>query len=267
MELKVLWSLCLVIICSCLFGYMYIIAWVKPERLREKLRRQGIRGPPPSFFLGNVPEMKKIQSLVASSNSISKDVRIINGDIAAHDYTSTLFPYFEHWKKQYGPIYMYSTGSRQHLYVNRPDLVKEISQSSSWELGKPLYVGKALGPMLGNGILRSNGHVWAHQRKIIAPEFFMDKVKGMVGLMVESGLALIGKWEKRVMESQGGIADLKVDDDLRNFSADVISRACFGSSYSQGKQIFSKLRTLQHTMSEQGFLFKATSFRYYIWSF
>ncbi|XP_042475763.1 cytochrome P450 714A1-like [Macadamia integrifolia] len=79
--------------------------------------------------------------------------------------------------------------------------------------------------------------------------------------MVESGLALIGKWEKRVMESQGGIADLKVDDDLRNFSADVISRACFGSSYSQGKQIFSKLRTLQHTMSEQGFLFKATSFR------
>ncbi|KAJ4978101.1 hypothetical protein NE237_008881 [Protea cynaroides] len=258
---KVLWSLCVMIICS-LFGYLYIIGWVKPERVREKLRKQGIRGPPPCFLSGNVPEMKKIQSSVAS-NSISMEFSDL-GDIAAHDYTSTLFPYFEHWRKQYGPIYMYSTGSRQHLYVNHPDLVKEISQSSYWDLGKPLYVGKQLGPMLGNGILRSNGHVWAHQRKIIAPEFSMDKVKGMVGLMVESGLEFINKWEKRVMESEGGIAELKVDDDLRNFSADVISRACFGSSYSQGKQIFSKLRTLQHTMSEQGFLFKATNLRSWI---
>jgi hypothetical protein len=31
--------------------------------------------------------------------------------------------------------------------------------------------------LLGNGIVRSNGLVWAQQRKIVAPEFYMDKVK------------------------------------------------------------------------------------------
>ena len=76
-----------------------------------------------------------------------------------------------------GQVYTYSTGNKQHLYVNNPELVKEMNQSLTLDLGKPGYVTKRLAPMLGNGILRSNGIVWAQQRKIIAPEFFVDKVK------------------------------------------------------------------------------------------
>lgn len=76
-----------------------------------------------------------------------------------------------------GPVYTYSTGNKQHLYVNDPELVKEMNQSITSGLGKPTYLTRRLAPLLGNGILRSNGHVWAHQRKIVAPEFFVDKVK------------------------------------------------------------------------------------------
>ena len=76
-----------------------------------------------------------------------------------------------------GPIYTYSTGNKRHLYVNHPELVKEMNLSTSLDLGKPSYVTKRLAPMLGTGILRSNGHAWAQQRKIVAPEFFSDKVK------------------------------------------------------------------------------------------
>lgn len=76
-----------------------------------------------------------------------------------------------------GQIYTYSTGNKQHLYVNHPELVKEMNQCITFGLGKPSYITKRLAPLLGNGILRSNGHFWAQQRKIVAPEFFMDKVK------------------------------------------------------------------------------------------
>ncbi|KAK9283804.1 hypothetical protein L1049_012058 [Liquidambar formosana] len=234
---------------ACFLFLLYNIMWLKSERLRGKLRKQGIEGPPPSFLYGNVPEMQRIQ-LTARKASNSN-----HGEIVAHDYTSTLFPYFEQWRKEYGAIYTYSTGIRQHLYVNHPDLVKEMNQSVTLDLGKPSYVTKRLAPMLGNGILRSNGLSWAQQRKIVAPEFFMDRVKGMVGLMLEAAQPLVRKWEDQI-EAQGGMtADVKVDGDLRGVSADVISRACFGSSYSKGKEIFSKLRSLQKAISEQGFLF------------
>ncbi|XP_041022203.1 cytochrome P450 714A1-like [Juglans microcarpa x Juglans regia] len=238
---------------AALFFHLYNTVWVKSKRIRKTLGIQGIKGPPPSFFSGNLSEMQKIQSQATKApNHVDQ--------IVAHDYTSTLFPYFEQWRKEYGLIYTYSTGMRQHLYVNQPELVKEMNQCITLGLGKPSYVSKRLAPMLGNGILRSNGHIWAQQRKIVAPEFFMDKVKGMMGLMLESAQTLVRKWEDSI-EAQGGTAaDIHVDEDLKGVSADVISRACFGSSYFKGKEIFLKLRSLQKVISKQGFLFGVTSF-------
>lgn len=63
------------------------------------------------------------------------------------------------------------------LHVSHPDLVKEISLCSSLDLGKATYLKKTHEPLFGEGILKSNGLSWSHQRKIIAPEFFSDKVK------------------------------------------------------------------------------------------
>lgn len=153
------------------FYMLFNTLWLKSsERLRWKLKKQGIYGPKPSFLYGNVAEMQKIQASSPNNNNVY-------AECVAHDYTSSLFPYFEQWRKIYGPVFTYSTGNKLHLYVNQPELVKEMNQSNSLDLGKPSYVTKRLAPMLGNGILRSNGHIWAMQRKIVAPEFFMDKVK------------------------------------------------------------------------------------------
>ncbi|XP_057776788.1 cytochrome P450 714A1-like [Salvia miltiorrhiza] len=240
-----------ILVCVCGVGSSYLLraVWANPWRIRWKLQAQGINGPKPSLLYGNFWEMKKIQASAALKNTAKHD-----DDFVAHDYTATLFPYFEEWRKQYGPIYTYSTGNKQHLYINDPELVKEMNQCISSELGKPSYITKRLAPMLGNGILRSNGHLWAQQRKIVAPEFFMDKVKGMVGLMLESAESLTTKW------ANIDVVEVRAEEDLRSVSADVISKACFGSSYLKGKQIFSKLRTLQKAISNQSFLFGSHAF-------
>ncbi|KAK4798466.1 hypothetical protein SAY86_030792 [Trapa natans] len=239
---------------------LYSSTWRTSERLRKSLAKQGVGGPRPSLFYGNVPEMQRIQAKSVHGSGVSGPDREAGGrEFVAHDYTSTLFPYFEHWRKQYGSVYTYSTGERQHLYVNQPEMVKELNQCFTL-LGKPSYLTKRLAPLLGNGILRSNGPSWAKQRKIVAPEFFMDKVKGMVGLMGESAEQLLRIWDQRIEAAAAGggdltAVDIEVDEDLREFSADVISRACFGSSYAKGKEIFSKLRSLQKTISKHSFLF------------
>lgn len=78
--------------------------------------------------------------------------------------------------------------------------------------------------------------------------------QGMVGLMVESAESLAEKWEAQA--AAGKMVEIKAEEDLRSFSGDVISKACFGSSYLKGRQIFSKLRTLQKAMSStHSFLF------------
>ena len=67
---------------------------LKPKRLRSKLRRQGIRGPPPSFLLGNINDMKKMKP---NSSKTPPGEQAIS-----HNCSSALFPFFELWSKEYG---------------------------------------------------------------------------------------------------------------------------------------------------------------------
>ncbi|CAN6330338.1 unnamed protein product [Urochloa humidicola] len=221
-----------------LLSYLCTILWLKPEMLRRKLRSQGVKGPKPSFLFGNIPEMKRIQKQLAKSEQEQAGAN----DRFSSNYVATLFPYFLHWSRVY-------------------DMVKDLANCKSLDLGKPRYLQKELGALLGKGILTSNGDLWAHQRKVIAPEFFMDKVKRMVNLMIEAANTMFYSWENKI-EREGGSAEMVVDEFLRNFSADVISRASFGSSFSEGKEIFNKIRQLQMAMAKQNMLIGAPGSRY-----
>ncbi|KAK1571801.1 hypothetical protein Q3G72_023211 [Acer saccharum] len=180
---------------------------VKPERLREMLRKQGISGPPPTMMLGNIREIKKAQAQrkkVRLISTIDDESATATTTSISHNVDATLFPFFEQWRKQYA---------------------------------------------------------WFHQRKILAPEFYKKKVKGMMSLITESTMMLLTSWNSRI-EKEGGIANIKIDGDMRSFSGDLISRACFGSNYSKGEEIFLKLRALQEIMSKKSLSMGIPGMRY-----
>ncbi|XWS35571.1 hypothetical protein CRYUN_Cryun20dG0008500 [Craigia yunnanensis] len=213
---------------------------LKPKRLRSKLQKQGIKGPSTSILLGNILDIKRIESRARSS----EDQPNVHLD---HAWPLKAYSYIEQWRNEYGPVFIYSTGNIQFLCVTDVEMVKEINLCTSLSLGKPSFLSKYFGPLLGEGILASSGPLWDQHRKTIAPELYLDKVKGMVNLMVESTNSMIKYWKQRV-QGKGGMAEIEVDQDLRSLSAEIISRACFGSSYSEGEEIFFQIRTLQKVM-------------------
>lgn len=71
----------------------------------------------------------------------------------------------------------------------------------------------------------------------------------MINLIVESSATLLSSWGQMI-EKQGGVIDIPIDKHMRSFSGDVISRACFGSNYVKGEEIFLKLRGLQEALSK-----------------
>lgn len=75
-------------------------------------------------------------------------------------------------------------------------------------------------------------------------------LQNFMSIMVESSNIVVDSWTKRI-ESEGGVVDINVDEDMRSFSGDVISKACFGSNYAKGEEIFLKLRALQGAMSKK----------------
>lgn len=73
--------------------------------------------------------------------------------------------------------------------------------------------------------------------------------QGLVSMIAESTSAMLQIWERKA-ECSGGNVEITVDEDLRRLSADMISRASFGSSHDDGEKIFNKLQALQRLMSK-----------------
>ncbi|KAF8007576.1 hypothetical protein BT93_K1546 [Corymbia citriodora subsp. variegata] len=243
---EICWSLGVITVCSFVLHVCNVL-WLNHRKLRRKLSEQGVTGPPPGFFHGNVAEIRSIVTRC-------KLEPLPRGQIS-DDWARSIFPHLHHWAGRYGSLYMYSTRQKLNLYMNRPDLVKFLNLHKPLDLDKPSTIAKTPSPLFGKGIMRATGQNWASQRKLIAPQFFLDKVKGMMGLMVDSTVAMIKKWESTILQSDGTAADMYITEDLNSLSANVIARACFGSSYSEGKQIFAKLRTLQRALANPDRLF------------
>uniref|UniRef100_A0A7N0T0M6 Cytochrome P450 n=1 Tax=Kalanchoe fedtschenkoi TaxID=63787 RepID=A0A7N0T0M6_KALFE len=230
--------------------HVYRVLVSNPRKIRARLERQGVRGPRPSVIFGNIPEMKRIMQLQALKSTESESGDSLESSLQ-HNWPPKIFPYYDKWSKEYGGMFIHSTGNIQILYITDPALLKEVSAVKSLDLGKPTYLAKDMGALFGEGVMASNGVNWANQRKLIAPEFYLDKVKGMIGLMADSTLLMVKNWEDQVdaLGEPGVAVDIRVDQDMQNLTADVIAKASFGSSFSQGKEIFAKLRTLQSLMS------------------
>ena len=77
---------------------------------------------------------------------------------------------------------------------------------------------------------------------------------------MDSTTSMLSSWENLIDER--GVVDIRVDDDLTSLSADIILRACFGSNYSEGQQIFSKIRSLQEILSKGGLNISFPGLRY-----
>ncbi|KAH6789060.1 hypothetical protein C2S51_004066 [Perilla frutescens var. frutescens] len=253
--LQIIVTFALAVILGLLFR-LYSAVVAAPRRLRRVLNEQGVGGPPPAFLLGNILDIKKSQTSSAAKAAAAA------ASAGTHNCGGVLFSVLDEWRRQYGDIYTFSLGNKAILVVNNYDVLKEVTTCISHDLGKPSFTRIHTEPLFGSGVVTSNGKVWAYQRKIIAPEFFSDKVKGMTNLIRQSALMLIDSWNC-VIDGEGGIkADIKIDEFLRKFSGDVISRACFGSSYVEGEQLFQKLTDLQQLTAKRSFSLCIPGMRY-----
>ncbi|CAI8589623.1 unnamed protein product [Vicia faba] len=233
---KLWWTVGLIVISSVVILVEKVL--LRPRRIRKTLEKQGIKGPKPSFPFGNVTEMQQIRPQRPKYADITEE------------WVYSLFPYFHTWKQQYGSLFIYSTGIKQHLYVEDAKVIKDLSVHMSPDLGRVEYLNKALLPMLGDGMVRANGKSWIFQRNLIIAELFMSKVKTMMGHMEGSALEIVQKWERLINESKDKIVEIVIENDLKVLSEDIISKACFGSDYTQGKYIFEILARMQNKLSK-----------------
>jgi hypothetical protein len=71
----------------------------------------------------------------------------------------------------------------------------------------------------------------------------------MVNAIMEAANTLTESWIK-MLQNEGGKAEIMVHDHLRIFSANIISQVSFGNCYGKGNKVLSKLSLLQTAVSK-----------------
>lgn len=120
------------------------------------------------------------------------------------------------------PLVTVPIGRRPVVIVNDPDLIRHIFIEARENYPKSDLMISALSPLLGDGVLISNGDTWAHDRKMLDPAFVHMRLEQMFPLMraaVDDAIARLS-----------GLAPDQVIDleaELSHITADIMFRTLF----------------------------------------
>ncbi|KAL8136834.1 hypothetical protein V2J09_002835 [Rumex salicifolius] len=217
-----------------------VVLWWRPRKIEAHFAKQGIRGPPYRFFLGNVKELVQLM-LKASSQPMPH---------FSHNILPRVFSFYHHWKKIYGATFVVWFGPTARVTVSDPDLIREIFASKS-EFYEKIEANPLVKQLEGDGLISLKGTKWAHHRKIITPTFHMENLKLMIPVVASSVMEMVDRWWA-TSDSEDEV-EVEVSEWFQGLTEEVITRLAFGSNcYEEGRAIF-KLQNQQMVLAAEAF--------------
>ena len=101
--------------------------------------------------------------------------------------------------REYGPLASFRIGPRRVFLASGHDLIEQVLVTDAKHYIKH-FGARAFKPVLGNGLVTSEGAFWHRQRKLIQPAFLKARVQSYVPTMVELTNQMLSSWtsNKRV---------------------------------------------------------------------
>jgi cytochrome P450 len=110
-------------------------------------------------------------------------------------------------------------GLRVHILLD-PDLVQHVLLDNAANYAKPDIVKSLLRPIIGSGLLTSDGELWREQRRIVAASFSPAAVKAQQGTFVQAAQEAMARWH------DGEVRDMAAEATRTTMT--VIALALFG---------------------------------------
>ncbi|KAH8940043.1 hypothetical protein BDL97_15G067200 [Sphagnum fallax] len=213
---------------------------ISPMRIKRIMNSQGVKGPSPHFLLGNLPEMTMLEEA-----ETKKDMKTGDYDIVSH-----VQPFHVQNCQAYGKSYLWWFGWEPRITITDVNLIKQVLPNKDHAFTKSQMMLKYSMPVIGKGLVTTDGEEWALHRRIVNPAFHHEKLKAMVIPMEKSASSMAHEWEKKVRDG-GGNVELEVGDYMKRVTADIIALTAFGSNYEKGKKVFEQQVTLINLMDQR----------------
>ncbi len=110
------------------------------------------------------------------------------------DYMGDSLGFLTRCAREHGDVVRLRLGTSDYYLLNHPSLVEEVLRSRSSEVIKDRLT-RMIMPVVGRGLLTSEGASWRRQRKLAMPAFQRGAIERYGAVMVEHALRLLGRWD------------------------------------------------------------------------
>ena len=153
--------------------------------------------------------------------------RLPPGPDECYQPTEDLLEWMRRNVERYGDIYQSSLyGSRVYV-INSPEAADHVLLRNWRNYPRKGQAVKRIALSLGNGLISSNGEVWARQRRMIQPAFRRESIRMLFDTFLRASAGLLAKWESAAR--LGASVDVTLDVSLAVLEATLV--AIFGSDY------------------------------------
>lgn len=112
-----------------------------------------------------------------------------------HHYARDPFRFIEAVRDAYGDAALFTLGLRETWLLTNPRDIERVLVGEEESVRKPDFQTDALGELLGEGLLLSEGSVWRRMRELSQPAFDMRRLAGLDSMMVGRTRDAIADWE------------------------------------------------------------------------
>ncbi|WP_226021566.1 cytochrome P450 [Halomicrobium salinisoli] len=113
---------------------------------------------------------------------------------SSRTYARDPFRFLSALEAAYGDVARFDMGPMDTVMVADPDAIERILVAEADRFRKPDFQGDALGDLLGDGLLLSEGETWERQRELANPAFTMSRLAGMADRITGHAESLLADW-------------------------------------------------------------------------
>jgi cytochrome P450 len=101
--------------------------------------------------------------------------------------------FFTRCAREFGDVATFRLGPKRLVMVSHPDDIERVLVTENRKFQKH-YVLRLLRPMLGNGLLLSEGKFWLRQRRLMQPAFGNKNIETYGPAIVDNAERLVNEW-------------------------------------------------------------------------
>lgn len=126
--------------------------------------------------------------------------------------------------REYGDIVPLHLGLTPACLLNKPEYIEQVLKDRNLFIkSKGL---RALGSLIGEGLLSNEGESWFRQRRLIQPVFHQKRIGGYGQIMVDYTEQMIANWQ------DGEIRD--IHEDMMRLTLNIVMKCLFNQDITEG---------------------------------